>query len=195
MQTRHLSRLSAGCLIALLGLAFLLPPRAWADPPAHAPAHGWRKKHDPYYLGYRGTKWPRDYGVLMGRCDHSAIGAVLGGVVGGAIGSQIGKGEGRAVAIVVGTVLGAVIGAQIGRDLDEADRGCIGHTLELVPPGQRVAWHNARTEVDYVVIPGRRFEANDRECREFVTERTLEGRRLVTRNQACRDDDGRWQIQ
>ena len=22
----------------------------YADPPSHAPAHGWHKKHDPYYV-------------------------------------------------------------------------------------------------------------------------------------------------
>ena len=27
---------------------------AFADPPAHAPAHGWRKKNDPDYVGYTG---------------------------------------------------------------------------------------------------------------------------------------------
>ena len=52
--------LSALMLFALVGLA---------DPPSHAPAHGWRKKHDPYYEGYTGRKWADDYGVKSGRCD------------------------------------------------------------------------------------------------------------------------------
>ncbi|MEJ5211545.1 MAG: RT0821/Lpp0805 family surface protein [Burkholderiales bacterium] len=174
--------------------ASLLPSPGWADPPAHAPAHGWRKKHDPYYIGYAGKKWPKDYGVLVGRCNYAAVGAVLGGVVGGAIGSQVGQGEGRAVAIVVGTVLGAVLGAQIGRDLDEADRACIGHTLELAPPGRRVVWVNPNTGVEYAVVPTRNFRLEGRDCREFTTERILEGRRVVTRGTACRDGTGTWQL-
>ena len=40
---------------------------AFADPPAHAPAHGWRKKHDPYYVGYTGVSWERDYEISSGR--------------------------------------------------------------------------------------------------------------------------------
>ena len=54
-----------------LGLALLLPspPIAYADPPAWAPAHGWRKKHDPYYQGYSGTQWEQDYGIINGQCN------------------------------------------------------------------------------------------------------------------------------
>lgn len=192
MPSRPLKSFATVCLALIVGLACVVPTPLRADPPSHAPAHGWRKKHDPYYLGYQGWKWPRDYGVLAGRCDHAAVGAILGGVVGGAIGAQVGKGEGRAVAIVVGTVLGAVIGASIARELDEADRACIGHTLELAPAGRRVVWHNDRTGVDYVVIPGRSFRQGDRDCREFTTERYVDGRRIVTRQRACRDDDGQW---
>lgn len=187
-------RQTLSLFVAGLVAMTLLPSPAWADPPPHAPAHGWRKKHDPYYLGYQGSRWPRDYGVIAGRCDHSAVGAVLGGVVGGTIGSQIGKGEGRAVAIVVGTVLGAVLGAQIARELDDADRACIGHTLELAPPGRRVAWRNPNTGIDYVVVPLQSFRRGDRDCREFTTEVYFEGRRSVRRAIACRDDAGRWQI-
>jgi surface antigen len=179
-------------LLALVGL--VLPPVIHADPPSHAPAHGWRKKHDPYYEGYYGKKWPKDYGIISGRCDHTAIGAVLGGVVGGAIGSQVGKGDGRTVAIIVGTVLGAAIGAHIARDMDEADRACIGHTLELAPVGRRVVWDNEHTGVHYVVTPTRGFRVDGRECREFTTERLYDKKRSTSKGKACRDEDGEWKI-
>ena len=130
--------LTRALTLAALALMLAAPPTSYADPPPHAPAHGWRKKHDPNYVGYTGKKWDRDYGVIDGRCNREAVGAVLGGGVGGAIGSQVVKGEGRAVAIVVGSVLGAVIGSKIGRELDEADRGCIGHALELAADGKPV---------------------------------------------------------
>lgn len=76
------------------GLAVILFPQApavYADPPPWAPAHGWRKKHDPYYVGYAGHQWPNDYGISSGRCNREAVGTALGGIVGGAIGSTVGK--------------------------------------------------------------------------------------------------------
>src|SRR5207249_5438905 len=99
--------------------------------PPWAPAHGWRKKNDPNYVGYTGKKWDKDYGIIEGRCNSAAVGAVLGGAVGGAVGARAASKEDRPVAIVVGTVLGAVIGAKIGQKSDEGDRGCWGHALEL----------------------------------------------------------------
>ncbi|MEZ5628509.1 MAG: hypothetical protein R3E34_13455 [Rhodocyclaceae bacterium] len=66
-----------------LSATLVLPVPVLADPPAHAPAHGWRKKHDPDYIGYTGRKWERDYGILDGRCSTEAVGAVVGGVIGG----------------------------------------------------------------------------------------------------------------
>ena len=71
-----------------------------AEPPAHAPAHGWRKKHDPSYVGYTGTKWERDYQVASGSCNREEIGAVVGGVIGGVIGKQVSSEENRTVAVI-----------------------------------------------------------------------------------------------
>jgi hypothetical protein len=96
-------------LVALVS-AVLVPVPSPAEPPPHAKAHGWRKKNDPNYVGYTGKKWEKDYGIIEGKCNTAAVGAVLGGTVGGVIGSRADK-EDRPVAIVVGTVLGAVIGA------------------------------------------------------------------------------------
>ena len=180
--------------LAVLALALAAPPMSYADPPPHAPAHGWRKKHDPYYIGYTGKKWDRDYGVIDGRCNREAVGAVLGGVVGGTIGSQVVKGEGRAVAIVVGSVLGAVIGAKIGRELEEADRACMGHALELAGDGKPVTWADAQTGLSYAVTPARGFKQNGRSCREFTTAVTSKGRRETVTDRACRSSDGTWEI-
>ena len=46
---------------------------AFADPPAHAPANGWRKKHDPNYTGYAGTQWETDYEISTGHCNREAM--------------------------------------------------------------------------------------------------------------------------
>src|SRR5881628_3091802 len=89
-------------VIALVSLTFVHVP-APADPPPWAPAHGWRKKNDPNYVGYTGKKWDKDYGIIEGRCNSAAVGAVLGGAVGGVVGSRAANKEDRPVAIVVGT--------------------------------------------------------------------------------------------
>jgi hypothetical protein len=111
-MTMRITRRRPGSIWLLaIVTALLLPlaPSADADPPSHAPAHGWRKKHDPYYLGYSGKKWEQDYGILEGTCNREAVGAVLGGATGAAIGAAASDGKG--VAILVGAVLGAVVGS------------------------------------------------------------------------------------
>lgn len=173
-----------------IGLALAVP--AFGDPPPHAPAHGWRKKNDPYYVGYTGREWPRDYGVVEGRCNRKEIGTVLGAAVGGAIGSQIGDGSGRTVAIIVGTVLGAVIGREIGKDMDEGDRGCFGHGLELMKEGQRLRWSNDVTGVAYVLTPLSGVKSGSQLCRNFKLQATRSGKVSNKDGRACRRNDGTW---
>jgi len=140
-----------------------------ADPPPWAPAHGWRKKNDPNYVGYTGKKWDNDYGILEGTCDAAKVGTVLGGVVGGAVGSQVAKDSpNRPVAIVVGTVLGAVIGNKIGAEIGEGDRGCMGHALELSGEQKAVKWTNPQTGVNFTLTPTKNFGDRQNPCREFT---------------------------
>ena len=117
---------------------------ARAEPPSHAPAHGWRKKNDPTYVGYTGTKWERDYQIASGSCNREEIGAVVGGVIGGVIGAQNSSAENRTVAVIIGAAAGALLGSRIGRALDDADRGCFGHVLEIGAAGRPVKWSNPR---------------------------------------------------
>lgn len=176
-------------LAAMLGIA--LPAFAGA-PPDHAPAHGWRKKNDPHYVGYKGRQWERDYGIVEGHCDRAAIGTVLGGVIGGAVGSQVGDGSGRVVATILGTVIGAVIGREIGKDMDDADRACVGHALELAKDGQRVRWTNDRLGVTYLLTPMAIRQGSN--CRPFQLATIVNGRTVSRDSQACRTGDGTWQI-
>lgn len=189
-----MKRTALAALVGFISLS-LVPIPSPAEPPPWAPAHGWRKKNDPYYTGYTGKKWQKDYGILSGRCNTEAIGAVLGGTLGGVVGSRVGEGRDRPVAIVLGTVLGAVIGAKIGRDLDEGDRACMGHALELAGEKTTIVWTNAATGVNYRLTPTRNFRQGDRPCREFTTLVAAGERKERLKGIACRRGGGDWAVQ
>lgn len=172
-------------------IAVLASSASFADPPDHAKAHGWRKKNDPNYVGYTGRTWERDYGILEGTCNRKEIGTVIGAVVGGAVGSQIGDGSDRTVAIIVGTVIGAAIGREIGRDLDQGDRACVGHALELAQSGQRVRWVNETTGVTYVIVPQAAPRQGD-PCRSYTLTMSRDGKSKASDGKACRAPDGTW---
>ena len=167
---------------------------AYADPPSWAPAHGWRKKNDPNYIGYTGKKWDNDYGIIEGTCNREAVGAAIGSVVGGAIGSQIGQGNGRTIATILGAVAGAVIGSNIARDMDNTDRACLGHTLELMPANQRVTWLNPTSGVKYTIIPDGGYSANHESCRSFTSITSYNGHKETKKANACRTGDGVWEL-
>lgn len=182
--------------LTLVAAALLLPaaPAVYADPPAWAPAHGWRKKHDPYYQGYSGSQWERDYGIIDGNCNRQAIGTVLGGAVGGAIGSSVGKDSGnRSVAILLGSVLGAVIGNQIGKSMDDADRACIGHALELAADRRTVRWTGSEG-VNYMVTPTSSYDRGGRKCRDYRLRANGQGVDEDRRETACLVSEGRWEV-
>lgn len=179
-------------LVALV--AALICVSAAADPPDHAKAYGWRKKHDAAYVGYTGKQWEHDYGIVEGRCNRNDIGTVAGAVIGGAIGSQVGNDANRAVAIVIGSVLGAVVGREIGRDLDERDRACVGHSLELVKVGQRVRWTNVQTGVGYLLTPVAAAVGDATNCRRFTLKTTYGSKARTSEGRACRSGEGTWTI-
>jgi surface antigen len=187
-RTRRLAaRLTLAILIAL-------PCIALATPPSWAPAHGWRAKNDPHYAGYSGRDWAHDYGVSDGRCDRAQIGAVLGGVAGGVIGAEVGKSGQRAVAIVLGTVIGAAIGSEIGRRMDQTDRSCVGHALELAGPGQTIKWTNHNTGVAYQLTPKDVDVVAANGCRKFRLVATGNFGLSEGRAFACPAPDGTWSL-
>ena len=184
-------RTMSAALLALVSLS-LVPLPAPAEPPPWAKAHGWRKKNDPNYVGYTGKKWDQDYGVVEGHCDTDKIGAVLGGAVGGVVGSKVGSPENRPVAIVVGSVIGAVIGAKVGRAIDDSDRACMGHALELAGEKKTVVWTNAATGVHYELTPTRNLGDAKNPCREFRTKVSNGKVADVVTGIACRRGAGDW---
>ena len=187
-MTRHVR----SCALAAIATILALP--ALADPPSHAPAHGWRKKHDPYYVGYTGRHWSDDYGVRSGRCDRDRVGAALGAAVGGAIGAAASDGDDRLIAILAGAAIGAVIGREIGDRMDDRDRACFGHSLELLEDGRRVDWNGASRGIAYTLVPYQRFDRDGRVCRRFTLTRLADGRQLKKEGSACRYGDGDWRM-
>lgn len=183
---------SAAALVTALCFALALPAAVLADPPSHAPAHGWRKKNDPYYVGYTGRHWSDDYGVRSGRCDRDRAGAAIGAVVGGAIGAAVSDGDDKLVAILAGATIGAVLGREIGDEMDDGDRACFGHSLELLEDGRKVTWEGAKRGMTYTLTPDRRFERDGRVCRHFTLLREADGRRTSKQASACRYGEGDW---
>ena len=168
----------------LLLLAGAWCAEALADPPPHAPAHGWRKKH-----------WEHDYGIVSGRCNREAVATVLGGVVGATVGNRTADPEDRTIATIIGAVAGAVIGNWIGRKLDEADRACIGHALELGESGQRVLWTNDSTGVEYELVPGADRDRDGTMCREFTLAAVAGKEKDSRRGLACQAQPGAWKLE
>lgn len=183
---------SVAAFIACLLLASWVM-QALADPPPHAPAKGWRKKHDPEYVGYTGTRWERDYEVSSGHCNRQEIGAVLGAAAGGVIGSRVGE-DNRTVATIIGAAVGALIGAKIGKELDEADRGCFAHALEIAPPGKRVSWDNPGTGVHYAILPLEARQLDAKTCRDFTLIASRGSQKSTEKGLACQTRTGVWEL-
>jgi surface antigen len=181
---------AAALLIVSSFVAWAAP--AFAQPPAHAPAHGWRKKNDPHYVGFTGRQWERDFDISSGRCNRQEIATVVGAIAGGVIANRVAD-EHRTVATIVGAIAGGVIGNRIGRELDEADRGCFGHALEIAEPGQRVTWTNDAANLRYELVPGAGSTRNGTQCREY-TLTTVNGRQRASQTGvSCQSAPGVWQ--
>jgi len=180
--------------IVAFGLMAVWSTSALADPPPHAPAHGWRKKHDSYYVGYSGVQYEQDFGIVSGRCNRQEIATVVGGAVGGFLGSRIAD-ERPVMGTVIGVVAGAVIGNQIGRELDERDRGCFGHAMEIGEAGKPVVWTNEANGVRYELVPGASRNRNGVSCREFTMAAVADGRGRSSKSAlACQSQPGVWEI-
>jgi surface antigen len=172
--------------IALLAAILVAP--AMADPPAFAPAHGYRHKASKAskaskFRGYTGSEWEQDYGVASGHCDAGSVLAAVGAVGGAVVGNRAASPENRAVATLVGAVIGAVIGQQVGAQLDAGDRGCIGQSLEIGQIGRAVTWTNPDTHVIHVMTPVSDLAGG---CRRFSYQ-VGQGSRPATLR-ACRDE-------
>jgi len=197
---------TATLLLAALFVAGLAA-ETFADPPAWAPAHGYRSKEkgkgkgrrgddgrDRYWVGYSGREYDRDFEVVQGRCNREQIGAVLGGVVGGVVGNQVGSRDNRTVSTIIGAAVGALIGAKVGSDMDDRDRACMGQALELGVAGRRVAWTNETSGVRYELVPADGRRESGPVCRDFRLSTVQERDRRDRDARACQTRPGVWEL-
>jgi surface antigen len=144
------------------------------------------------YHGYDGDDWDSDYGVVRsGRCDTDAVLGVAGAVTGAIIGNSTARPENRGIATIIGAIAGGIIGSAVGDSIDDGDRACIGHSLELGRIGRPVVWVNPRSRVAWRVVPLRDVS---RDCREFEVRRNYRGRLSDRTVVACRRDRGYWEF-
>jgi surface antigen len=177
-----------------LSVCLVSPVRA--DPPSHAPAHGYRDKQDKrdrdgrkQHRGYTGVEWADDHGVASGRCNTDTVLTAVGAVGGAVIGNRTASPENRTVATIVGAIAGGIIGNQIGEAIDDRDRACMGHGLEITPVGRVVAWTNPRTQVQYQMRPVRNLADG---CRLFEYRAGERGKMVAMT--ACRGNNGAWAV-
>ena len=133
-------------------------------------------------------------GIPEGTCNRKAIGALMGGAIGGVIGAQVGEGAGRNIAILVGAAAGTLIGSHIGRTMDEADRACVGETLEKAGDNRTVAWASNDGSTTYRVTPLPRAPDTDPACRMFELQAATTAGSSTSKANACRDKDGTWRV-
>jgi surface antigen len=190
----RITSLIAPSVIASLAIALSAP--AFAQPPAHAPAHGFRAKQRSQvtYIGHAGYEWELDYGIKSGNCDRRAIATALGGITGALIANRVADDDNRTVATLIGAAAGALIGNRIGRNIDKADEACVGHALELGETGQPVSWTNEDTGVSYQVVPGAARDRDGSTCREFAFTAVTGSERSTRRSLGCESEPGVWQI-
>ena len=101
----------------------------------------------------------------------------------------------RAVGIIGGAIIGMIVGGAIGTMMDDADQGCVGHTLEHVPDGQTITWNDPNQGRTYRVTPESSYRAtNGQICRDYVTEAVIGGRVQEVIGTACRQPDGAWKL-
>lgn len=183
-------------IVIALCCALALP--AFSDPPAHAPAHGYRDKDKQArkeekaarkYRGYTGVEWQEDHGVQSGRCNTDTILAVVGAAGGAIIGNRTASSENRTVATIVGAIIGGVVGNKVGEAIDDRDRACMGHSLEVGAIGKTITWTNPTTKAVHTMKPVADLPGG---CRRFEFVAVANAKpSLMT---ACRTPQGTWAV-
>jgi len=166
------------CAVAIFTLACALPVTADnGDRPASREATAATSSRSTpaagNYLGYTGTPWSRDYGVTKGKCERAAVVSALAGPADAAS-------EHGALAVLAGL------------EIDDADRACAAHALELARNHRTVAWRG--TGKRYALTPSKDVVSGGLPCRRFAL-RSASGDKVKTlRALACQTRPGSWQL-
>jgi surface antigen len=126
-------------------------------------------------------------------------GTLMGAVAGGLIGSQFGGGTGEHIAAgLAGAAIGGMIGNRIGANMDDEDQRLAYEAqvqaLESGRSGTAVPWRNPDSGRYGSVIPGRAYQANGLQCRQYAHTIYIDGKPQVARGSACRTPDGSWTV-
>ena len=126
----------------------------------------------------------------------TTIGAVGGGTVGGLIAAAAGGSPAVIAASVIGGIL---VGGLVGNLLDERDKKMATEAaqkaLESAPTGKPVAWNNPDSGHAGTVTPVKTYQTADgKQCRQYETSVTIDGKQEKAFGKACRQPDGSWQI-
>jgi len=130
--------------------------------------------------------------------EKQTFGTIIGAGVGAVLGAQVGKGDGRLVGITLGALGGGWLGSEAGKALDEADRLKANQTaqnaLESNPSGQALHWNNPDSGHSGSTTPTSVKKVNGKDCRDFESTITIDGKTEPSTGRACRDSNGSWQI-
>ncbi len=198
----NLRRLIVAGISLAAAVAVSLPAPVQADPPPWAPAWGYRAKHGKKDKGKKqgsetvieqSEPFHIPYGIDLGRCNRTEIGAALGAATGAVVGSQVVDEEDKAIGVIGGLIVGGVVGGLIGHAMDSVDEACMGHALEYAADGARVHWRDPNG-YDYDVVPQETYQAGGRYCRNYTTTAVIEGAPESIDGTACRRPDGNWDI-
>jgi len=180
----------------------------WPSPAAAQTPSPGRNASD--YTGYSGTRWSTDYGIGAGRCDRDQIVVEPSGSGQTLVQRHEENLKNRTVGIIGATQgTGLLLSTRVDGRLDERDRRCLGHVLELGTAGRQVGWTNGTTRQTYAVVvseytpssslpSGARPGAKDR-CRVLLLTTVVAGVGAAGRGNtekliACEANPGVWSI-
>ena len=204
VRSSNLRRLFVAGLSVIAALAVAVPAPVQADPPPWAPAWGYRAKHgkkdkdkkhgsETVVIEQPQEAFQIPYGIDLGRCNRTEIGAAIGAATGAVVGSQVADEDHQAVGIIGGLIVGGVVGGLIGKAMDSVDEACMGHALEYAADGAPVHWRDPNG-YDYDVVPQETYQAGGRYCRNYTTTVVINGAPESLAGTACRRPDGNWDI-
>lgn len=187
--------------VSVIAVAMSAPVPVWGQAAAPSGAAGG-------YTGFGGTRWSSDYGISAGRCDRAAIVVPAGDERQTLVQRHEENLRNRTVSIIGATTgSGLLLSTRLRGRMDERDRRCLGHVLELGTVGQRIGWSNDASRQSYTVAvseyapavstPSAARPAAGERCRVLLLTTAVLGTAARGRTEtliACQANPGVWSI-